>query len=535
MGGPGVTGTDLHRHLGTILDRSAGGASGAREAIRCGDQVRDYTTLRENSVRIANGLLGQGLQRGDRVAVLLRNSVEWVELFFGLAHAGLTCVPVNVLLNPAEVVRLFEDADVRAFVLDQDGLPAFEAITEAPPLVVTVGDVRPDARGSKVVPYADLLTGSPSAAGLGARLDDPMVFYYTSGTTGLPKASVHTHNGVLWNSYHQIPDLRIGRDEVYLVVPSLSWAAGFNDVMLASLWAGGRSVLMPSGGVSVERVVDTVERNGVTSALIVPTLLKQLVRDEALQERLRRSSLKWVITGSEPVPLTVIQQLIDSMPDVALMQGYGLSEFPTVATMLMAEEAVPKVGTAGRPNSITRLAVMTDEGEIADTGAGEVLLRSPATMVGYWNRPDETAAAFEDGWLHTGDLGTVDDEGYLTITGRKKDMIISGGMNIYPSEIESVIYQAAGVIEASVVGVPDERWGEVPVAVVVAGEGFDEQGLADLCEAQLAGYKRPRRVLLRPEGLPKNAIGKILKRELQPWAAEQTANKAATTTGVPTL
>ena len=202
----------------------------------------------------------------------------------------------------------------------------------------------------------------------------------------------------------------------------------------------------------------------------------------------------------------------------SMLQGFGLSEFPTIATMLRPEEAISHVGTAGRACSITRIAVMTVDGRIEDEGEGEVLLRSMATMSGYWNRPEETAAAFADGWLHTGDVGTIDAEGFLIITGRKKDMIISGGLNVYPSEIEAVLHRVPGVKEASVVGVPDERWGEIPVAVIVSDGHLDEDAVLAYCASQLAGYKRPRRVLQRQEALPRNPSGKILKREITPWA-----------------
>jgi acyl-CoA synthetase (AMP-forming)/AMP-acid ligase II len=511
----------IDRNLFSVLARQAQGPHRHREAVRINDDACDFAALAERATRVGNALLTLGLVPGDRVGVLLRNSLEWVELLFAMAQTGLVCVPINVLLSPVEVSKLCDDADVRAFVLDDSGAQAYERLPEAPFLTVCVGEVEVAPSSSRVVTYDELLTGSAVFSGRGPSLHDPLIFYYTSGTTGLPKGSVHTHNGVLWNAFHQIPDLGVGRGEVYLVVPSLSWAAGFNDVMISALWAGGRSVLMPTGGVTMERIVETVERNGVTRALLVPTLLKQLVLDEPLQQRLRDSSMRSILTGSEPVPLPVISSLMDAIPNVAIMQGYGLSEFPTVATMLSAEEAVPHVGTAGRPTSVTDLAVLTSSGEVAREGEGEVLLRSPATMQEYWRRPAETAEAFVDGWLHTGDLGRVDAEGFLTITGRKKDMIISGGMNIYPSEIESVLYRVQGVREASVVGVPDERWGEVPVAVIVANADFVTDDLDALCVQELSSYKRPRHVLVRQDELPKSPTGKVLKRELSPWATDQ--------------
>jgi fatty-acyl-CoA synthase len=199
-----------------------------------------------------------------------------------------------------------------------------------------------------------------------------------------------------------------------------------------------------------------------------------------------------------------------------------MSEFPTIATILQPEDAVSHAGSAGRACSITQMAIQLEDGTIADTGEGEILLRTPATMARYYNRPDETAAAFADGWFHTGDVGRLDEHGYVEITGRKKDMIISGGLNVYPKEVEEVIYRLDGVTEAAVVGIPDDKWGEVAVAVVVPGpDGFDDVALLEACREKLASYKCPRAVLVHHEPLPRTLSGKVLKRELRPWAAEQ--------------
>ena len=466
-----------------------------------------------------------GLQRGDRVGILLRNGLEFVELLFGIANAGAVSVPVNVLLGPAEIEQLCSDAQLSLFVVDEAGWDLYRGVTNTPERLVIVGEDAPAPVDVSARLYRDLVATARGSIPDPPGLDDPCIFYYTSGTTGLPKASVHTHNGVLWNSYHQIPDLAIGPDEVCMVVPSLSWAAGFNDLMLAAMWMGGKTILMPTGGLTIDRIVESIEREGVTSLLLVPTLLKQLVRRPDLEERLRSTPVRSILTGSEPVPLPVIEHLIEALPATSILQGFGLSEFPTVASILRPDEAVAHVGTAGRACSITRMAVMDSEGQIHDAGEGEILLQSLATMVGYWNRPDETAAAFADGWLHTGDVGTIDAEGFLTITGRKKDMIISGGLNVYPSEIEAVLHRVGGVKEASVVGVPDEKWGEVPVAVVVTDSDIDEADILAHCAAHLAGYKRPRRVLWHRESLPRNPSGKILKREIRPWALRQLEEK----------
>ena len=333
----------------------------------------------------------------------------------------------------------------------------------------------------------------------------------------------HTHNGVLWNSFAQVADLRLGRDVVYVVVASLSWAAGFHNLMLALAWIGGRSVLMPTGGLTPDRLLSTIEAEGATHTMLVPSLLRQFVDDPSILERVRRSTLRWVVTGAEPVPRALIELINQELPNCVVCQGYGLSEFPTIATLLSPAEALEHHGSAGRPLSHTQVAVQAGAGERSAAGQGELLIRSPATMRGYHNRPEQTLEALADGWLHTGDLASIDGEGFVSIVGRTKDMIISGGLNVYPKEIEDVIGALPGVLEAAVVGVPHERYGETPVAVVVTAPGghVDQTQVDAICRQQLASYKRPKAVLVRAEPLPRNPTGKILKRLLRPWAAEQ--------------
>lgn len=514
----------LSRNTFGVLERTV--ASGARDrpAFLHGGDTRTFGQLHERSLRVASGLAGLGIGRGDRVAVLLTNRHEWPEVFFGLAGLGAICVPVNVLLRAHEVAHVCEDSDTRCLIVDSAATEVLHALDALPPLVVRVGLADVPA-GPRVVDYEALLAAaSARPVEGGPDLADVQTLYYTSGTTGLPKAAVHTHENVLWNSFHQIPDLGLSPRDVYLVVPSLSWAAGFHDLVLALAWIGGSSVLMPTGGTTIDRIVATVEATGATHALLVPTLLKQLLAVPDALERLRGSTLRAIISGAEPVPRPVIEQVNEELPNARVMQGYGLSEFPTIATLLRPEEAIAHAGSAGRPLSVTDLA-LSSGGEIVREGEGEILLRSPATMREYWRRPEETAEVFAGGWLHTGDVGRVDADGFLTITGRSKDMIISGGLNVYPKEIEEVLYTLGGVAEAAVVGVPDERWGEAAVAIVVSnGKRLDPEEVVAWCRERLAGFKCPREVLLRDEPLPRTPSGKVLKRDLRPWAEARLAD-----------
>ena len=507
-----------------MLERSARSHFGHEPAIGFGGAQRSFVQLRDRARGVAAGLRAAGVARGDRVAVLMGNRHEWPELLFGLADAGTVCVPVNVLLSGPEIAHVCEDSGVRALVVDELGEARLAELAALPELTVTVGDVEVP-EGVRSIAYDELAAGGPGgAAGLEVPAkDDIFIHYYSSGTTGLPKAAVHTHDGVLWNSFGQVHDLALDRDVRYLVVPSLSWAAGFHNLVLGLLWMGGYSALMPTGGVTPDRILHTADAERATHVMLVPTLLREFASDAALLEGLRRTGLRWIVTGAEPVPLALIEQLREELPDVSVCQGYGLSEFPTIATLLRPEETVAHQGSAGRPLSHTDAALLDHEGSIVDAGEGELLLRSPATMRGYHGQPEQTAETLAGGWLHTGDLVSLDDEGFVTIIGRTKDMIISGGLNVYPREVEEVLQAVPGLFETAVVGVADERFGERCVAIVVPDEGttIDPELIERVCSEQLASYKRPRAILVHDSPLPRNPTGKLLKRELRPWAAAQ--------------
>ena len=513
----------LERNVFTLLDRAARGPWSDRPAFSCEGVTQTYAELHERSLRLANGLLGLGVQPGDRIAVMLGNRLEWAETLFGIAAMGAVCVPANILLAPDEVSYLCQDSESTVLIADHTGDRALAEAQGLPELVIRVGDGQ--IGGARA--YEEVLAGAAIDPVAGPDQHDVAMLYYSSGTTGLPKAAVHTHDGVLWNAIHQLSDLGLTGEDHYLVVPSLSWAAGFNNLVLPLMYIGGQSTLMPSGGLTPQKLAETFERSGATHVMLVPTLLKQLLDAPAELDRIRGSRLRWIVSGAEPVPVSVITALQDALPDCQVVQGYGMSEFPTITTILQPEDAIPHVGSAGQAISICQLAIQLDDGSIVHSGEGEILTRSPATTSGYHNRPDDTVKAFADGWFHTGDLGRLDDEGFIYITGRKKDMIISGGLNVYPREAEEVIYRVPGVAEAAMIGVPDEKWGEMAIAVVVAEPaGVETEAIMDACRKHLARYKCPRTVLLRDEPMPRNSNGKLLKRELRPWAEQKLSEIA---------
>lgn len=517
----------LVRNVYGILDRSASSCHGDRPAFGFEGEQRSFLEMRDRALEVAGGLARAGVGPGDKVAVMMGNRFEWIEVFFGLSVLGAVCVPVNVLLTGPEIEHVCRDSGARTLVVDEIGVGATARLDVAFDHVVTVGAATAPT-GATAISYDELVTGAELPADhVGPGLDDPFILYYSSGTTGLPKAAVHTHNGVLWNAFGQVQGLGLQREHRYAVIPSFSWAAGFHNLVIALVWIGGYSQVRPTGGASMESIVDMVEEHAISHVMLVPSLLRELVSRPDLMKRLSDSPLTWIVTGAEPVPRTVIESVCRGIPGVDVCQGYGLSEFPTITTVLMADEVFDHEGSAGRALPHTDLAIRDADGVIRREGTGELLVRSLATMVGYHERPEQTAEAFRDGWLHTGDLAELDAEGFITIVGRTKDMIISGGLNVYPKEIEDVIARIPGVIETAVVGVPHERFGETAVAIVVTDDPeFDVAMVDGACEEHLASYKRPRRTIVRAERLPRNANAKLLKRELRPWAAEQLGSEA---------
>lgn len=470
-----------------------------------------YDELYERSTSVAAGLLADSFRKGDRVAILMRNRPEWIELFFGLTGIGGVVVPLNYLLRVDELESIVTDSGATWIVYEDEFIGTVDELRTRLTDLRGIGVDEPVSNSGS---YTGLLAkGTGTHPFVDIASDDLALLQYTSGTTGRPKGVMHTHSTILWNSYHQIVDFGVSRDDTYYVLPALCWAAGWHDLALATLWMGGRLVVKDGTSFEPEEFLATVEYERVTKVLLVPTVLKRVLAAPEL-DAYDLTSLQMVISGGEPVPVTASQEMRHRLPWCSVLQVYGLSEFPSLMLLLGAEDADRKAGSTGKACSVAQVRVVDGHGRDVTAGeTGEIICKSPAVMTGYYRRPEATAETLVDGWLHTGDLAAVDDEGYVFVVGRAKDMLITGGLNVYPAEVERILAQHPAIMEAAVVGVADEQWGEVGQAHIVPQEGHSltESDLLPWLREQLATFKVPRQYVFRSELLPRTTSGKVQK------------------------
>ena len=476
-----------------------------------------WSALDERANRLATYLLGQGLQPGDRVAVASRNTLEWPEITFALAKAGLALVPVNVRLTAGEAAYIAEDSGCRGAIVHTDQVPVLGPSLEELDVRLQIGG------GDFGIPYDKALESGRSVDPTPPTLtpSDVQFLLYTSGTTGRPKAVVNEHRAIL----AQVLDTTIVTEsrpsDVFLAMTPFFTAGGMIRT-LAWLFLGQTMVIHPR--FDPEAALDTIERRRVTMTTFIPTMLLRTLR--ALESGRTRdlSSLRRISYGSSPVPTGLAAEAMERL-GCDLQQRYGLTEAGGQVTILTPEDHRSMVAgksslttSCGRETPQAEIRIVDEDGHDLPPGeVGEVVIKAESMGRGYWNRPQETAATFRPAGLWSGDLGSLDDDRYLHIVGRKTDMIISGGFNVYPAELERVIGGHPNVDLVAVVGTPDREWGETPAAVVVPKGDVPadlEIQLRELCRRELAGYKQPRLIELRSE-LPTGPAGKILKREIQ--------------------
>jgi len=449
-----------------------------------------------------------GLQKGDRVAVLAENCLEYVMLFAAAQKLGFTLVPLNYRLAAPELDFMLRNAEPRLVVSENKfqnllaSAPAYEDI----PHRFTLEDLS-ELTNPRLNAPAD--ASFPIQA---VHEDAPIFILYTSGTTGFPKGALYSHKMLFWNSINTAISLIVNSESRTLNVMPPFHTGGWNVLLTPFLHHGGYTVLFKK--FEPAAVLQVLAQEGCTLFMGVPTMLKMLA-EEPLFAQADLSNLLYLIVGGEPMPIPLIEKW--HTKGVSVRQGYGMTEVGPNLTSLHQDDAVRKKGSIGRPNFYVETRIADEHSnDVPPNQPGELLLRGPMVTPGYWRNPEATAAAFLDGWFRTGDLVRVDEEGYLFVVDRLKNMFISGGENVYPVEIERVLVNHPAVSEAAVVGISDEKWGEVGRAFVVSklGVNASETELLDFCRAHLAKFKVPRSVVFL-DVLPKNDAGKINRQVLR--------------------
>ncbi len=507
-----------------------------KPALIDGPRPLTYRALRDRVAAASGGLRALGVRRGDRVAVLSINRAEYIEVIFAAARLGAIVVPLNWRLTAAELAFQMGDSEPNVLFVDPDLGMLADGVRHQPEARTVTAVVAFDNDGQGLgdaQPYEALLA-HPSDAPEG-RFDDPLLILYTSGTTGRPKGAVLTQATQLWNSVNIGTAVGLTAADVTLNVLPMFHSGGLGLFVLPSLHVGATAVLQRK--FDPEEMVRLIRMHGVTAMFGVPAIYLALLQSEAFP-RADMSKIR-LSCGGAPCPRTVIEAFRER--GILFQQGYGLTETAPTCTLIPAADAFRKVGSVGKAAVHVEVRIVDEDGRDVPTGEiGEVWTRGPNLFSGYWRRQAATADAFappgegagpEGGyagwWFRTGDLATMDEEGFVYIVDRKKDMIISGGENIYPAEVEDVLYRHSAIAEAAVIGVPDERWGEVPAAVVVtkAGQSLSYHELKAFCEGHLARYKVPKSLVLM-EALPRNAAGKVLKRILRDRFGSAAPRKA---------
>ncbi len=488
--------------------------------IACGDRRFDYGEARRHADRLARALASQGLGKGDRFAVLAKNCLEYPLFYFAGSKSGTVPVPLNYRLAPPELAYIVRDAGARLVIARGDLVEAIDGVRGE------LGDVKTwvsldGPRPEGWIDYAEWLQGQPDRPpDHRGDADDDLYQMYTSGTTGRPKGAVLTHAAVAANLIQQMAAVRPRPDDHTLVVAPIYHAAAALTA-IGSITSGGSMVVHED--FSPVDVVQALSAGGVTRTTLVPAMIQAclvLVPDAAERSY---EKLRLIVYGASPIATDVLRRAIEVFR-CDFTQGYGMTETTAALTFLSAADHRRALSgrpelllSAGRPLPGTEVRIVdADDRPVPPGTVGEIIARGDQLMRGYWNLPEATDEALRGGWLHTGDAGILDEDGFLYIQDRVKDMIVSGGENVYPREVEDALFEHPAVADVAVIGVPDPKWGESVKAIVVVRQGAEASGdeLMAFCQGRLAGFKRPRSVDF-VSALPRNASGKVLKKDLR--------------------
>jgi len=499
---------------GLVEERA--GQYGDKTFVLFKEEEVSFKQLADRMNRVANGLAKLGLGKGDKVALLLPNCLEFLYGFFGIMRLGALIVPINPLLKEGEISYIVDNSDATALITCERFLERVLAIRDKCPKLKTVIST---GEAPDIVPLETLLGADEPEDLPSVTEDDEAAIVYTSGTTGRPKGAVLTHKNYVSDAEMLLKAVKIYPEERFMCILPLFHVNAQVVTTLCPLHAGASMILME--GFVPRSFLPALAKYKATTFSAVPTVFAVL-NSFPDAEQYDLSNLRFCISGAAPLPVEVVEEF-ERKYKALIVEGYGLTE-GTCASSVTRLTGERKIGSIGPPLEGQPVKIFDDnDNELPPRTVGEIVVKGPNVMKGYYKNPEATAEALRNGWLHTGDLGYLDEEGYLYIVDRKKEMIIRGGQNVYPKEIEEVVYRHPAVLEAAIVGLPDKVWGEEIAAFVVLkpGETMKRRDLIVYCKQNIAGYKCPRKVFFVDQ-LPKTATGKIQKNKIvEQYASER--------------
>jgi feruloyl-CoA synthase len=484
-----------------------------KQAIIYNEKGYTYEEFNEEVNRIANALVDVGVKKGDKIAIMMKNSAEFIFVYFGILKAGGVAVPINFRLTSHETSYILGDSDSIIVFTDEDLSEVVSKAAEGNEKLrhqILNGE---NGKGQQIL-LSDFKSTSISNPDIEVLESDDAEILYTSGTTGLPKGVVLDHHRILHVALGMVVTMKMGPEDKLLHIAPLFHSAQLNLFLVSGTMLGCTQVVHQD--FHPVRTLEDIDRHKISLFFGVPTMYNFLLQVPN-REKYDASSIKRCAYGAAPMPVSVIEKTMEMFGTDQLFNLCGLTEGGPGGVFLLPDDHKQKLGASGKANHFTDAKVVNENGEEVQTGeVGEFIIKSETIMKEYYKKPEETRKALKDGWLYTGDLAIMDEDGYITLVDRKKDMIISGGENVYSTEVEQVLYKHPDILEAAVIGVPHEVWGETVTAVIVPKpeKTINHDELQKFCRTELAGYKVPR-IFFEIDQLPRNASGKVLKYQLR--------------------
>ncbi|MCM3916207.1 long-chain-fatty-acid--CoA ligase [Pseudomonas aeruginosa] len=485
----------------------------------CQGRRRTFTEIAQRVAKLAGALQALGMRAGDRVGMLSLNSDRYLEYYLAVFWAGGAVNPVNIRWSAAEIAYSLDDCETAILFVDDTFMPMVDELRSKSKALRTIIHAGEGETVEGMLPYEAILAAADPVPDAMREKEDLAGVFYTGGTTGFPKGVMLTHEGLFTNALSVLAESPTAEGGVGLHAAPMFHLADVTFMMLLLL-RGSTHVFIPS--FNPVMVLKAIEQELVSDILLVPTMIQMMVSHPAVKDH-DLTSLKWIMYGASPISETTLGCAFAALPGVGFMQAYGMTEVSAVATILPPYYHTPegrkagKLRSAGRATFYSQVKIVNADGKEVSSGVvGQVVVRSAGVMKGYWNQPEETAGAIRNGWMHTGDGGYMDEDGFVFIVDRIKDMIVSGGENVYSAEVENALAKHPGVAMCAVIGIPDQVWGESVHAIVVLKPGVQasEEEIKAHCKTLIAGYKCPRSFEFRRE-LPLSGAGKLLKFKLR--------------------